>query len=305
MLFENMIDAIGNTPLVKINHLDSDSADIYVKIEKNNPSGSIKDRPVKYILKDLMDKGELKKGDTIIEPTSGNTGVGLAMAGAALGLRVVIVMPDSMSMERRQLIQAYGAELILTPAAEGAMAGAKAKAEALAVERGGIILGQFTNKANIKAHEETTAQEILNDLDHVDAFIAGIGTSGTIVGVGNALKEKNANTLIVGLEPEDSPLFSKGESASHKLQGLGTNFVPEIFTDANIDRYIGVSNEDAFDGMRELASTQGILAGISSGANYMGAKRLAKELGAGKTVVTVLPDSGERYLSMGIFGSDL
>lgn len=304
MLFNNIIDSVGNTPLVKINHLDEDSADVYVKIEKNNPSGSVKDRPVKFILQDLLDRGVIKKGDTVIEPTSGNTGVGLAMAGAALGLNIVIVMPDSMSMERRQLIQAYGAELVLTPISEGAMAGAKAKAEELAEERDAVILGQFANKANIKSHEETTAREILEDLGTVDAFIAGIGTSGTIVGVGNVFKENKPDTLIVGLEPEDSPLFSKGEAAGHKLQGLGTNFVPELFTDENIDRYVGVSNEDAFDGMRELASTQGILAGISSGANYVGAKRLAKELGAGKTVVTVLPDSGERYLSMGIFSSD-
>ncbi|MBG9988596.1 cysteine synthase A [Aerococcaceae bacterium DSM 111176] len=304
MLFNNILDSVGNTPLVKINHLDEDSADVYVKIEKNNPSGSVKDRPVKYILQDLLDRGVIKQGDTVIEPTSGNTGVGLAMAGAALGLKIVIVMPDSMSLERRQLIQAYGAELVLTPVSEGAMAGAKAKAEELAEERDGVILGQFANTANIKSHEETTAREILEDLGTVDAFIAGIGTSGTIVGVGNVFKENNPDTLIVGLEPEDSPLFSKGEAAGHKLQGLGTNFVPELFTDENIDRYVGVSNEDAFDGMRELASTQGILAGISSGANYVGAKRLAKELGAGKTVVTVLPDSGERYLSMGIFSSD-
>ncbi|MBG9982551.1 cysteine synthase A [Aerococcaceae bacterium DSM 111020] len=304
MLFDNVIDSIGHTPLIKINHLDEESADIYVKIEKNNPSGSVKDRPVKYILKDLMESGKLKKGDTIIEPTSGNTGVGLAMASAALGLKAVIVMPDSMSMERRQLIQAYGAELVLTPASEGAMAGAKAKAEEIAEERDGLILGQFSNPANIKAHEETTAKEILEDLGNIDAFIAGIGTSGTVVGVGNVLKESNPDALVVGLEPEDSPLFSKGESASHKLQGLGTNFVPELFTDKNIDRYIGVSNEEAFDGMRELARTQGILAGISSGANFVGAKRLAKELGKGKTVVTVLPDSGERYLSMEIFSNE-
>lgn len=303
MLFENVIDSIGYTPLIKISDLEDDMASIYVKIEKNNPSGSIKDRPVKYILKDLMAKGELKPGDTVIEPTSGNTGVGLAMAAAALGLKAVIVMPDSMSMERRQLIQAFDAELILTPASEGAMAGAKKKAEELAKERNGIILGQFSNDANIKAHEETTAKEILEDLDQVDAFIAGIGTSGTIQGVGRVLKEKNKETQIVGIEPAESPLFSKGESASHKLQGLGTNFIPDIYQGDVIDKFMGITNEDAFDGMRELASTQGILAGISSGANYVGAKKLAKELGPGKVVVTVLPDSGERYLSMGIFGN--
>lgn len=301
MLFENVIDAIGHTPLIKINNLPEDSADIYVKLEKNNPSGSVKDRPVKYILKNLMDKGELKKGDTIIEPSSGNTGIALAMAGASLGLKVIIVMPDSMSVERRSLMNAFGAEIILTPAAEGAMQAAKDKAEALSKEMNAPLLGQFSNPANIKAHEETTAQEILADLEQVDGFVAGIGTSGTLVGVGNVLKTKDENIQIIGVESSDSPLISQGKAGSHKLQGLGTNFIPEIYTGENVDDIYLVSNEEAFTSMRELASTQGLLVGISSGANFHATKRLAEKLGKGKTVVTVLPDTGERYLSMGLF----
>lgn len=301
MLFENVIDAIGHTPLIKINNLPEDSADIYVKLEKNNPSGSVKDRPVKYILKNLMDKGELKKGDTIIEPSSGNTGIALAMAGASLGLKVIIVMPDSMSVERRSLMNAFGAEIILTPAAEGAMQAAKDKAEALSKEMNAPLLGQFSNPANIKAHEETTAQEILADLEQVDGFVAGIGTSGTLVGVGNVLKTKDENIQIIGVESSDSPLISQGKAGSHKLQGLGTNFIPEIYTGENVDDIYLVSNEEAFTSMRELASTQGLLVGISAGANFHATKRLAEKLGKGKTVVTVLPDTGERYLSMGLF----
>ncbi|MBG9980315.1 cysteine synthase A [Facklamia sp. DSM 111018] len=304
MLYNNVVEAIGNTPLIKINGLSEESAEIYVKLERSNPSGSVKDRPVKYILKAMMEQGELKEGGTIIEPTSGNTGIGLAMAGAALGLKVIIVMPDSMSVERRQLMAAYGAELVLTPAADGAMKAAKAKAEELSKELNAPILGQFAQTANIQAHEETTAQEILKDLEQVDGFVAGIGTSGTIVGVGNVLKSRDANIKIIAVEPEASPLISKGQAASHKIQGLGANFIPEIYQDNNIDDIYLVSNEDAIAHMKELAKNQGILSGISSGANYCAAKKLAKELGKGKKVVTVLPDTGERYLSTGLFNEN-
>lgn len=304
MLFENVIDAIGHTPLIKINNLPEDSADIFVKLEKNNPSGSVKDRPVKYILKDLIDKEKIKKGDTIIEPTSGNTGIALAMAGAALGLKVIIVMPDSMSVERRSLMKAFGAEIVLTPAAEGAMQAAKDKAESLAKELNASLLGQFSNPANIKSHEETTAKEILADLESVDGFVAGIGTSGTLVGVGNVLKSKDKNTQIIGVESSDSPLISQGKAGSHKLQGLGTNFVPDLYNGEHVDDIYLVKNEEAFSSMRELASTQGLLVGISSGANFHAAKRLAQTLGKGKTVVTVLPDTGERYLSTGLFDEE-
>lgn len=207
MLFNNMIDAIGYTPLVKINGLDDSYADVYVKLEKNNPRGSVKDRPVKYIIQSLLDSGQVEVGGTIVESTSGNTGVGLAMAGAALGINIVIVMPDSMSVERRTIIQAYGAELVLTPAS-GGMQLAGEKAEEIAKERGAVVFGQFTNEANVEAHAETTAKEILEDLPDVDGFVAGIGTGGTISGVGRVLKENNADTVIWALEPEGSPILT-------------------------------------------------------------------------------------------------
>ncbi|WP_338487133.1 cysteine synthase A [Ruoffia tabacinasalis] len=301
MLFENVVDAIGYTPVVKINGLDDSYADVYVKLEKNNPSGSVKDRPVKYIIQDLLDKGELKPGGTIVESTSGNTGVGLAMVGAALGIKVIIVMPDSMSVERRKLMQAYGAELVLTPAS-GGMSLAGEKAEEIAKEKNAPIFGQFKNEANVASHEETTAREVLEDVPDVDGFVAGIGTGGTITGVGRVLKENNPETVIWSVEPEASPILTKGEAGSHKIQGLGANFIPEILDQSVIDKIETVSNDEAINTTVELAKSQGILAGFSSGANYAVALRLAKELGKGKKVVVVLPDSGERYLSSGFFG---
>lgn len=301
MLFENVVDAIGYTPTVKINGLDDSYADVYVKLEKNNPSGSVKDRPVKYIIQDLLDKGELKPGGTIVESTSGNTGVGLAMVGAALGIKVIIVMPDSMSVERRKLMQAYGAELVLTPAS-GGMSLAGEKAEEIAKEKNAPIFGQFKNEANVTSHEETTAREVLEDVPDVDGFVAGIGTGGTITGVGRVLKENNPETVIWSVEPEASPILTKGEAGSHKIQGLGANFIPEILDQSVIDKIETVSNDEAINTAVELAKSQGILAGFSSGANYAVALRLAKELGKGKKVVVVLPDSGERYLSSGFFG---
>lgn len=301
MLFNNMIDAIGYTPLVKVNGLDESYADVYVKLEKNNPSGSVKDRPVKYIIQNLLDSGKVEIGGTLVESSSGNTGVGLAMAGAALGINVVIVMPDSMSMERRAIIQAYGAELVLTPAS-GGMQLAGEKAAEIAKERGAVVFGQFTNDANVEAHAQTTAKEILQDLPDVDGFVAGIGTGGTISGVGRVLKDNNANTVIWALEPAGSPILTEGQVGSHKIQGLGANFIPKILDQSVIDQIETVTNEEAIEKAVELAKTQGILAGISSGANYAVALRLAKELGKGKKVVVVLPDSGERYLSTGFFG---
>lgn len=301
MLFENIVDAIGYTPVVKINGLDDSYADVYVKLEKNNPSGSVKDRPVKYIIQDLLDKGELKPGGTIVESTSGNTGVGLAMVGAALGIKVIIVMPDSMSIERRKLMQAYGAELVLTPAS-GGMSLAGEKAAEIAKEKNAPVFGQFVNEANVKSHEETTAREILEDVPDVDGFVAGIGTGGTVSGVGRVLKENNPDTVIWSVEPAGSPILTKGEVGSHKIQGLGANFIPDILDQSVIDNIETISNEEAIETAVELAKTQGILAGFSSGANYAVALRLAKELGKGKKVVVVLPDSGERYLSSGFFG---
>lgn len=301
MLFENIVDAIGYTPLVKINGLDESFADVYVKLEKNNPSGSVKDRPVKYIVQDLLDRGEVAKGGTIVESTSGNTGVGLAMVGAALGIKIVIVMPDSMSVERRTIIQAYGAELVLTPAS-GGMKLAGEKAEEIAKERGAVVFGQFTNEANVVAHVETTAREILEDLPEVDGFVAGIGTGGTVSGVGQVLKEHSKDALIWAVEPEGSPLLTEGTAGSHKIQGLGANFIPEILDQSVIDKIELVSNDEAIETAVELVKSQGIFAGISSGANYAVALRMAKQLGQGKKVVVVLPDSGERYLSTGFFG---
>lgn len=301
MLFENIVDAIGYTPLVKINGLDEDSADVYVKLEKNNPSGSVKDRPVKYIVQALLDSGAVQKGGTIVESTSGNTGVGLAMVGAALGINIVIVMPESMSLERRTLIQAYGAELVLTDKS-GGMKLAGETAEKIAAERDGVIFGQFTHEANVTSHEETTAKEILADLPQVDGFIAGIGTGGTVSGVGHVLKEKNPDTVIWGGEPTDSPLLTEGKAGSHKIQGLGANFIPEVLDQDTMDKVVTITNDEAIEAAVEIAKTQGILAGFSSGANYVAALRLAKELGKGKVVVTVFPDSGERYLSTGFFG---
>lgn len=299
-MFNSIIDTIGNTPLVKINGLDENSADVYVKIESRNPSGSVKDRPALYIVKELMAQGILKEGGTIIEQSSGNTGIALSMIGAALGLKVKIVMPDTMTAERRAIIKAYGAELILTPGA-GGMQAAKDKAEELSKELDAPIFGQFSNLANVKSHEETTAQEILQELPDVDAFVAGIGTGGTVTGVGKVLKANNADTVIWAVEPKDSPLLSEGRAGSHKIQGLGANFIPEIYTADNVDEYFLVENQEAQESARKLARTQGILAGVSSGANYFAALALAKQLGKGKKVVTVLPDTGERYLSSGIF----
>lgn len=299
MLYNNILETIGNTPLVKIN-TNENEADIYVKVEAFNPSASIKDRAVKYVLKDLMENGKLKKGDTIVEQTSGNTGVSLSMHGAALGLNVVIVMPESMSIERRQLMKAFGAELVLTDKSLG-MQGAKDKANEIARERNALIFGQFTNIANVKGHEETTAIEILNDLPDVDGFVAGVGTGGTVTGVSNILKEKNSDITIWAIEPKDSPMLSEGKSGSHKIQGIGANFVPDIFSDKNIDEYFLVSNEEAMEQAVKLAREEGILAGISSGANVVAAHALAKKLGKGKKVVTVLPDTGERYLNQGLF----
>lgn len=302
MLFENIIETVGNTPLVKLANLNQDRADIYVKVESFNPSASIKDRAAKFILQDLLDKGVLKAGGTIIEATSGNTGVALAMMGAALGIKVILVMPETMTIERRNLMAAYGADLVLTPGSEG-MKAATAKAEALAEELSAPIFGQFTNEANIKAHRETTGKEILKDLEQVDGFVAGVGTGGTVSGTGFTLKEANAETIVWAVEPIASPMLSEGHAGPHKIQGIGANFVPDNYKAEVVDRVYTVSNEDAIESTKSLAKTAGLLVGISSGANVFAATELAKELGYGKTVVTVLPDTGERYLSAGLFNA--
>lgn len=300
MLYNNIIDAIGNTPLVKLNHVPKDYADIYVKLEFNNPGGSVKDRPVRHIIKNLLRRGVLKPGGTIVEYTSGNTGIALAMVGAALDLNVIIVMPETMSKERKLLMKAYGAELVLTPGADG-VSGAQAKAEEIAKEKDAPIFGQFSNEANVRAHEETTAMEILADLPDVDGFVAGVGTGGTVTGVGHVLKATDENITVWAVEPKDSPLLSGGEAGPHKIQGLGANFIPEILDRDVYDHVFQVSNEEAMSKARELAKTEGILGGISSGANLTAAFELAKELGKGQRVVTVLPSNGERYLSTSLY----
>lgn len=296
MLYNSVLDAIGQTPLIKINRLDEDFAEIYVKLEKSNPGGSIKDRAVKFILEDLLATQKIKKGDTIVEATSGSTGIALAMLGATLGLHVVIVMQDSMTLERRKIIQAYGAELVLTPSAKK-FQGTLDKAEEICAERNAILFGQFTHQGNTLSHAETTAKEILQDLPDVDAFVAGIGTGGTVSGVGRTLKAARSDILICAVEPEASPFLTRGDVGTHKIQGIGTHFIPDVLDLSVIDQIETVTDEEAAAMVFELARTQGLLVGISSGANYAIAKRLAKKLGKNKKIVTVLPDSGERYFS--------
>ncbi|SCL94134.1 cysteine synthase A [Sporanaerobacter sp. PP17-6a] len=299
----NVLELIGNTPIVKLNKLvGKDYADIYVKLEYFNPGGSVKDRPALYMIEKAEEEGKLKKGYVIVEPTSGNTGVGLAMVGAAKGYKVILVMPETMSIERRNLFKAFGAEVVLTPGSNG-MKGAVDKAEELAKQNSNYYIPyQFGNENNTLSHIETTAQEILKDLgSNIDVFIAGIGTGGTVTGVGEVLKEKNSNVKIVGVEPKSSPLLSEGKAGPHKIQGIGANFVPKILDLDLLDDINTVSNEDAIETTRQLAREEGILVGISSGAAVYVALQWAKKLGKGKTVLAIAPDNGERYLSTGIF----
>lgn len=296
---------IGRTPLVKLQRVsDAAMADIWVKIEAQNPAGSVKDRPALYMLNAAEEAGLLTPGGTIIEPTSGNTGVALSMLAAARGYRMILVMPETMSVERRKLAQAYGAEIILTPGGEG-MQGAVDKAKELVAQHGYFMPDQFSNENNVQSHYETTGVEILHDLNNsVDAFVAGVGTGGTISGVGRRLKENNSATLIVAVEPESSPIISGGTVGSHKIQGIGANFIPRILDRSVIDQVITVKDEDAFVTSQKLASQEGVLCGISAGANVFAALQVAKKLGPGKTVVTVAPDTGERYLSTALFGGE-
>ncbi|CCQ94505.1 Cysteine synthase [[Clostridium] ultunense Esp] len=305
MEFNNIYKTIGRTPLVKLNNMiTEDMADIWVKVEFFNPGGSVKDRPALYMIKDAEDKGILKKGSTIIEPTSGNTGIAFAMIGAARGYKVIIVMPDTMSIERRKLMEAYGAELILTEGKYG-MAGSVELAKELANKEGYFMPDQFGNMNNVKAHYETTGVEILEDIKgEVDAFVAGVGTGGTITGIGKRLKENNPNTLIVAVEPSKSPVLSGGNPSGHGIQGIGANFIPVILDRNIIDEIIKVDDGDAFAKAREIGVEEGIFCGISSGANIYAAIALAKRLGKGKKVVTVLPDTGERYLSTVLFNGE-
>jgi cysteine synthase A len=297
---------IGHTPLLELTHLEKElglEAKILAKLEYFNPAGSVKDRIAKAMIEDAEARGVLKPGATLIEPTSGNTGIGLASVAAARGYRVIIVMPETMSVERRQLMKAYGAELVLTEGSKG-MKGAIAKAEELAKEiPGSFIPGQFVNPANPAVHKATTGPEIWADTDgQVDFFVAGVGTGGTITGVGEYLKEQNAAVKVVAVEPSDSPVLSEGRSGSHKIQGIGAGFVPDVLNTKVYDEIIPVAGEDAFSTGRLIGRTEGVLVGISSGAAVWAAIQLAKRPeNKGKTVVVLLPDTGDRYLSTPLF----
>lgn len=305
-IFKSLDELVGNTPLLqltKITEKENAVATVYAKLESFNPAGSVKDRIAKAMILDAEEKGLLKEGSTIIEPTSGNTGVGLSAIATARGYRIIIVMPETMTVERRNLIQAYGAELVLTEGAKG-MKGAIAKAEELAAEiPNSFIPSQFTNPANPKIHKETTGPEIWEDTDgEVDIFVSGIGTGGTITGVGRFLKEKNPNIKVVAVEPLGSPILSKGVAGPHKIQGLGAGFIPEVLDTKVYDEIIQVDNDDAFAIGRDVAGLEGVLVGISSGAALWAGLQVAKRPeNAGKKIVVLLPDTGERYLSTQMF----
>ena len=305
-IYGSVAELIGNTPLVELKHIEKKyklEATILAKLEYLNPAGSVKDRIAKEMIEDAESKGLLKAGSTIIEPTSGNTGIGLAAIAAAKGYRLIIVLPETMSVERRNIIKAYGAEIVLTDGSKG-MPGAIAKAEELAKEiPDSFIAGQFVNPANPAAHRKTTGPEIWNDTDgKVDAFVAGVGTGGTVTGVGEYLKEKNPDINIYAVEPETSPVLSEGKSGAHKIQGIGAGFVPDILNTKIYDEVINVSNEDAFALGKEIARTEGVQVGISSGAALFAAIEWAKKPeNKGKTIVALLPDSGDRYYSTALF----
>ncbi len=305
-IYKSAAELVGNTPLVEFANYGKKNglgATLLAKLEYFNPAGSVKDRIAKAMIEDAEASGKLKAGSTIIEPTSGNTGIGLASIAAAKGYRVIITMPDTMSVERRNLMKAYGAELVLTEGAKG-MKGAIAKADELAATiPDSIVAGQFVNHANPEAHRKTTGPEIWNDTDgKVDIFVAGVGTGGTITGVGEYLKSKNPDVKIVAVEPADSPVLSKGVAGSHKIQGIGAGFVPETLNTSVYDEIIAVANEDAFEAGRQVARTEGVLVGISSGAALWAAAQLAKRPeNAGKNIIVLLPDTGDRYLSTPMF----
>ncbi|MBP9920884.1 cysteine synthase A [Proteiniclasticum ruminis] len=303
MIYQNAIELVGGTPLLKVNGFDAENrAEVYVKLEKMNPAGSTKDRAALGMLEEAEKKGLLKEGSVIIEPTSGNTGIALAMLGKAKGYRVIIVMPESMSQERRALIKAYGAELVLTEAATG-MKGAIKKAGEIKEEVGalGFIPQQFMNEANPNKHYQTTAKEIFEDLPDVDAFVVGVGTGGTISGFGQYAKDHGKNVKVVAVEPTTSAVLSGENPGPHKIQGIGAGFVPDNYHGEFVDEILKVSTEDAFSTAKTFGQEEGVLIGISSGANLYGALEVAKKLGKGKKVVTVAPDGGEKYISMGLF----
>jgi len=299
-IYEDITQLIGNTPIVRLNKIvPKDAAEVIVKLESFNPGGSVKDRIALNMIKRAEEEGRLKPGGTIVEPTSGNTGIGLAMVSAVKGYKLILVMPDTMSIERRNLLLSYGAELVLTPGAEGMKGAIKKAQEILELNPDYIMLDQFKNPANPEIHELTTAKEILKDTNgEIDAFVAGVGTGGTISGVGKVLKQYNKDIKIFAVEPEESPVLSGGKPGPHKIQGIGAGFIPDTLNLDVIDEIIKVKERDAFEMSMKLAKQEGILCGISSGANVFAAIEVANRLGKGKRVVTVLPDTGERYLSM-------
>jgi len=305
-IVQNITQVIGDTPLVRLNRVVPEgSAEIYVKLEYQNPGASVKDRIALSMIEQAEKDGKLKEGDTIVEPTSGNTGIGLAMVAAAKGYKAILVMPETMSVERRSLLRAYGAELVLTPGAEG-MKGAIRRAEEIKAENPQYFMPQqFDNPANVKVHRETTGPEIVEAIQSLDgkldAFISGIGTGGTITGAGEVLRKSFPNIKIYAIEPAASPILSGGKPGPHKIQGIGAGFVPSILNTSVYDEIVTVENEEAFETARRVAKEEGILGGISSGAAIFAALKVAKELGAGKRVVAILPSNGERYLSTPLY----
>lgn len=306
MIYTNILQTIGKTPLVKINKLAPKGVNIYAKMESFNPGSSIKDRIALNMIEDAQKKGLLKKGGTIIEPTSGNTGIGIAIVAAVKGYNAVFTMPSSMSVERRNILKFLGAKIILTPGEKG-MNGAIKKAEELVKERGYFMPQQFNNSANPQVHRITTGPEIVDDMgkDDVDYFIAGVGTGGTITGAGEALKKQYPKIQVIAVEPMDSPVLSGGKAGPHKIQGIGAGFIPQIYNGKVVDQIIKVKNEDAFETSRKLAKIEGIMVGISAGANMFAALQIANDKKTkGKTLVVIFPDTAERYLSTELFEND-
>lgn len=299
MIYNNAIELIGNTPILKLNNMAKDS-NIFVKLEKFNPGGSIKDRAALGMIEEAEKEGLLRPGVTIVEPTSGNTGIGLAMIGKLKGYKVIIVMPETMSKERRDLIKAYGAELVLTDGSKGMM-GAIEKALEYKKKGGYFIPQQFDNKANADIHYKTTAEEINKDIPDLDYVIISVGTGGTISGVGKKLKEKNPNIKVIAVEPANSPVLSGGKPGAHKIQGIGAGFIPEVYDGTVVDEVMQITDNDAINATKEFVEKEGILVGISTGSVVFAAKKLADKVGNDKKILVLSPDGGEKYISMGIF----
>lgn len=302
MIYNGVLELVGNTPILKVNNLikEDNIADIYVKLEKFNPGGSVKDRAALGMIEKAEKEGLLKPGSVIVEPTSGNTGIALALIGGLKGYKVIIVMPETMSKERRDLIKAYGAELVLTEGAKG-MKGAIEKALEIGSGDGYFIPQQFENIANPEKHYETTAEEIFKDIPDLDAFVAGVGTGGTLIGISKNLKKKNSNIKAIAVEPAGSPVLSGGNPGGHKIQGIGAGFIPNIYEKEFVDDILQIKDEEAYKAAKDFVVSEGVLVGISAGAAIYGAIKVARELGKGKKVLAIAPDGGEKYISMGLF----